>query len=210
MWIHSHSRKYIQDISVTMDMQCVHSADCCKLHVCHQDSSYQGCSAAMAKRPDVVPTPMVPWKAGKFLVWEATCVDPCPPSYRSLAVRAAGDVAARAETLKEDKYHDLQPLECFHPHGGEIGWCFWPHTLGRRVRQQTGEEKAHTYPIQRLSMGIPSSIHCQLPMSMKKWMYIKHNSSLWLSVEIEHTYYILPYYVQPFLVIGDFGCNRQY
>ena len=50
------------------------------------------------KRPDGVS--VVPWKSGKFLVWDATCVDTFAPSYRSKAVHAAGAVAARVESLK--------------------------------------------------------------------------------------------------------------
>ena len=44
---------------------------------------------------------VIPWKMGKQLVWDATCVDTYAPSYRSLAVTSAGAVAARAEVLKE-------------------------------------------------------------------------------------------------------------
>ena len=45
---------------------------------------------------------VVPWWSGKFLVWDATCANTFALSYRSLAVHAAGAVAARAESPKEE------------------------------------------------------------------------------------------------------------
>ena len=48
------------------------------------------------KRPDNVSE--ILWWSGKFLVWEATCVDTIAPYYRSQAAHEAGAVAARAES----------------------------------------------------------------------------------------------------------------
>ena len=110
------------------------------------------------KRPDGVS--LVPWKAGKFLVWDATCVDTFAPSYRSLAVHAAGEVASRSEVLKEEKYADLLHTHVFVPVAVESSGVFGPKSLsfvrelGRRLRDQSGEEKSSTYLIQRLSMAV--------------------------------------------------------
>ena len=65
------------------------------------------------KRPDGVS--LVPWRSGKFLVRDATSVDTYAPSYRNLAVQAAAAIAARAESLKEEKYADLLNAHEFVP-----------------------------------------------------------------------------------------------
>ena len=110
------------------------------------------------KRPDGVS--VVPWKSGRLLVWDATCADTFAPSYRSLAVYAAGDVAARVESLKEEKYTDLLHSYDFVPIAVETSGVFGPRTLsflkelGRRLRRQTGEKKATTYLFQRLSLAV--------------------------------------------------------
>ena len=105
------------------------------------------------KRPDGVS--MVPWRSGKFLVWDAMCVATFAPSYRSLAAQAAGAVVAKAESLK--KYSDL-----FHMHefvaitmesSGVLGLQSLASAkeLEWKLRYQTREEKAVTYLIQCLS-----------------------------------------------------------
>ena len=61
----------------------------------------QGMLRSDGKRPDGVS--VVPWRSGKCLVWDVTCVDAFAPSYRSLAVQGPGTVATRVESLKEEK-----------------------------------------------------------------------------------------------------------
>ena len=110
------------------------------------------------KRPDGVS--VVPWRSGKCLVWDVTCVDTFAPSYRSLAVQGTGTVATRAESLKEEKYFDLLHTHEFAPIAVEISGVFGPQTLafvkelGRRLGSHTGEEKASTYLIQRMSIAV--------------------------------------------------------
>ena len=52
------------------------------------------------RRPDGVS--VVPWRSRKFLVWDITSEDTYmyAPSYRNLAVQAAGAVAARTEIIE--------------------------------------------------------------------------------------------------------------
>ena len=110
------------------------------------------------KRPDGVS--VVPWRSGKLLVWDATCIDTFALSYRSLAVHSAGAVAARVESLKEEKYIDLLHSHDFAPVAVETSGVLGPRSLsfvkelGRRLRCQTGEVKSSTYLIQRLSMAV--------------------------------------------------------
>ena len=77
-----------------------------------------------------------------------------------MAVRAVGSVAAKAESLKEEKYSDLSHTHEFTPVAVESSGVFRPQSLTfmkeleRRLRYQTGEEKAGTYLIQRLSIAV--------------------------------------------------------
>ena len=118
----------------------------------------QGMLRSDGKRPDGVS--MVPWRSGKCLVWDVTCVDTFAPSYRSLAVQGPGTVAVRAESLKEEKYFDLLHTHEFAPIAVETSGVFGPRTLafvkelGRRLGSHTGEEKACTYLIQRMSIAV--------------------------------------------------------
>ena len=69
---------------------------------------------------------MVPWRSRKFLVWDATCIDTFAPSYRSLAVQAAGAVAEKVESLKEEKYSDLSQTSMWIcPNCYGVFWCLW-------------------------------------------------------------------------------------
>ena len=110
-----------------------------------------GVHCSDGKRPDGIS--MVPWRCGKFMVWDTMCIETFAPSYWRLAVQAAGSFAAKAESLKEEKYSDL-----FHTHefaliAVESSGVLGPQSLtfvkeiGRRLRYQTGEEKAGTYLI---------------------------------------------------------------
>ena len=82
------------------------------------------------------------------------------PSYRSLAVQAAGAVVAKAKSLNEVKYLDLSHTHEFAPIAMESSGVFGPQSLtflkelGRKLRYQTGEEKAATYLIQCLPMTV--------------------------------------------------------
>ena len=106
------------------------------------------------KQPDYASE--IPWWSGKLVVWEATCVDTITPSYRSQATHEAGTVAARAESLKGEKYSEpLQTHELSHSiwHGsfsvyGQRSLLFVKE-LVRRLRHQVREVKAVAYLIQQ-------------------------------------------------------------
>ena len=55
-------------------------------------------------RSDADGATLVPWKCGKLLVWDATCVDTYAPPYSRVASQEAGAVADQAEKRKSDKY----------------------------------------------------------------------------------------------------------
>ena len=117
-----------------------------------------GLSRVDGKRPDGVT--IMPWSAGKPMVWDATCSDTFATSYRAVASQAAGGVAANAEVRKELKYANLSHSHCFMPLSVESTGVFGPRTfsfvkdLGRRMTRQSGNVNATSYLKQRLSMAI--------------------------------------------------------
>ena len=50
---------------------------------------------------------MIPWSEGRFLVWDATCVDTFCESPRQRAAQEEGGTAAHAEKEKARKYVHL-------------------------------------------------------------------------------------------------------
>ena len=89
---------------------------------------------------------ILPWKSGKMLVWDATCLDTYAPLHVFAATREAGAMAAQAEHLKSVKYAALKASHHFVPFvvetSGVLGQAalslVWD--LGQRLRQSTGEE----------------------------------------------------------------------
>ena len=101
-------------------------------------------------------------------MWDATPADTFIPLYRRLAVHVAGVVAARAESLKEEKYIDLL---CSHGFGSvavETSGVFVPQTLsfvkelGKWLEYQTGDRKSTKYLIQFLSIAASTAGQCHL------------------------------------------------
>ena len=96
-----------------------------------------GLSRSDGKRPDGMT--LVPWGAGRPLVWDATCPDTYATSYRGRATREAGCVAAHAEEMKCGKYAHLAPNYLFQPISIELSGAVGPstsrflHTLGKHV-----------------------------------------------------------------------------
>ena len=64
------------------------------------------------KRPDWM---TLVWKSGYPLALDATCPDTFATSNRGRATAKAGDVAARAEDWKLEKYRNLAPHHIFQP-----------------------------------------------------------------------------------------------
>ena len=81
------------------------------------------------------------------MVWDVTVPDTLAPSYRPIAVTKTGGVAARAESQKEIKYHQLALSYLFSPIAieslGAVGPKSWTFLvdLGRRIKMYSGENK---------------------------------------------------------------------
>ena len=117
-----------------------------------------GLYRADGKRPDGVT--LIPWSDGKFLVWDATCVDTFCDSHISTSAREAGGAAALAERDKSRKYSHLDRSYLFQPIAVETCGSMGPDSLcflrdlGRRLKSSTGEPQSFTYMLQRLSVAI--------------------------------------------------------
>ena len=93
-------------------------------------------------------------------MWDATCPDTLAPSYSSHATLAAGEVAALAEERKVAKYNGLPVTHSFTPVAIETLGAIGPKSLvflkelGWRARRQSGEERAASFLLQRLSVAV--------------------------------------------------------
>ena len=109
-----------------------------------------------AKRPDGMT--LIPWEGGKALLWDFTCSDTLAPSNRSLAARGPANVANAAEDLKRRKYASLTTMYHFSPVCIEsLGtWGEAARALicqiGACVRESTGDPRATSFLIQKLSL----------------------------------------------------------
>ena len=110
------------------------------------------------KRPDGMS--LFPWKMGRPLVWDATCVDTLAPSHLPSSACCAGAAAAAAENLKRRKYSTLTGNYMFEPFGVEtLGpWGPCAHNLfkdlSKRLVDTSRDPKAGFYLGQRISIAI--------------------------------------------------------
>ena len=117
-----------------------------------------GLYRADGKRPDGAS--VVPWKRGRILVWDATCVDTLAPSYRSLAASGSGAVADDAEHRKKARYAHLEATHLFTPVAIETLGAFGQEArsflreLAHRMSLSTGEPQSHQFLIQRVAVAV--------------------------------------------------------
>ena len=110
------------------------------------------------KRPDGVT--LVPWQAGRLLVWDVTCPDTFASSYRTQATQEAGKVAENAEDRKAEKYRGLPASHSFTPIAIETMGAIGPRSmaflkdLGRRIAMESGEPRSKDFLLQRLSVAV--------------------------------------------------------
>ena len=103
---------------------------------------------------------MVPWSNGRFLVWDATCVDTFCDSHRRASAKEVGGAAAHAETEKAKKYAHLDQTYQFQPIAvenccvvGPDSMCFLCD-LSRRLKSATGKPNVFTYLLQWITVAI--------------------------------------------------------
>jgi hypothetical protein len=129
----------------------------------HSTKEPAGLTRADGKRPDGIT--LIPWKAGKCLVWDATVADTLAPSHLpTTSLRAAG-AADIAVVRKEAKYAELARSFLFVPVAcetlGPINHTSlsFLHDLGRRISVVTGDPRESSFLLQRLSVAIQRFNH---------------------------------------------------
>ena len=124
--------------------------------LCHLEPS--GLFRSDGKRLDGAS--IVPSKGGRFLIWDATCLDTLAPSHLRLAVREAGAVAYDAELRKTQKYSNLTSSHYFVPLAVESLGVFGKEArsflkeLGQRVKMSSGDPMAQQHLVQRISVAV--------------------------------------------------------
>ena len=97
---------------------------------------------------------VVPWRCGKILVWDATCVDTLAPSHQALAAREPRAGAVDGECKEHSKHTHLESTHHFVPVAVETFGALGPEAssllkeIARRISLARGEEKAHEFLLQ--------------------------------------------------------------
>ncbi|XP_072937198.1 uncharacterized protein [Epargyreus clarus] len=110
------------------------------------------------KRPDGLT--LVPWKQGRSLVWDATCVDTMAPSHIQATSMRAGAAAESAEAVKRRKYANISQSYMFVPFAVETMGPWGPEAkhfykeLSSRLIEASGDPRAGAYLGQQISLSI--------------------------------------------------------
>ena len=110
------------------------------------------------KRPDGMT--LVPWKMGRPLVWDATCVDTLAPSHLPRTSSEVGAAAVSAESHKRRKYAGLSNAYVFEPFAVETLGPWGPgahrlyRELAKRLTECSGDQRAGVFLGQRISLAI--------------------------------------------------------
>lgn len=103
---------------------------------------------------------LIPWRMGRPLVWDATCVDTLAPSHLPATQKVAGAAAELAEGLKRRKYSNLSSCYMFVPFGVETLGPWGPSAkllfkdVSKRLVDATCDQNAGIYFAQRISIAI--------------------------------------------------------
>ena len=118
----------------------------------------QGLFRSDRKRPDGLT--LVPWSHGRALAWDFTCVHRLASSYTQLAGKEGPTVADAAETRKRSKYESISESHIFQPVAietlGGLGTdtLRFVTSLGKRITQATGDDRATLFLRQRLGIAV--------------------------------------------------------
>lgn len=117
-----------------------------------------GLSRSDGKRPDGLT--LVPWKNGKCLVWDATCVSTVAACHLSRSIHSSAAAAEDAACRKRQKYAALEAQYLFVPIAVETlgAWGTEARVLirqiGQRITEKCGDPRASCFLEQRLAIAI--------------------------------------------------------
>ena len=117
-----------------------------------------GLSRLDGKWPDGLT--LIPWHAGKPLVWDVTVVSTLAQSYVNRAATGVGAVVDMAAKRKREKYDNLSSNHIFQPIAMENLGAFssssleFLRELGHRLGSLSGEEREACFFFQRPSVAI--------------------------------------------------------
>ena len=110
------------------------------------------------RRPDGLT--VFPFREGKCLTWDATCVDTFADSVLVQSALEPGAAARQAEERKRQRYREISRRYIFVPVAIETSGVYGPaaaafiQDLGRRISARTGERRETAWLRQRLSIAI--------------------------------------------------------
>ena len=110
------------------------------------------------RRPDGIT--IFPYRQGRSLCWDATCVDTFSRSALVESAIEPGRAAAAAEVRKRQRYEDLTNRHLFEPLAVETSGVVGPSStrflneLGSKIRSVTGERRETEWLYQRVSVAI--------------------------------------------------------
>ncbi|CAH2267888.1 jg21941 [Pararge aegeria aegeria] len=117
-----------------------------------------GLARSDGKRPDGMT--LIPWRLGRSLLWDATCVDTLAASHIQATSSMVGAAATDVEQAKRRKNENLDISFIFVPFGEETLGPWGPEAralfkeLSKRVIESSSDPRAGTYLGQRISLAI--------------------------------------------------------
>lgn len=117
-----------------------------------------GLSRSDGKRPDGLT--LIPWRKGRCLIWDATCVSTFAACHLSATQQCAGGGAEMAARVKHSKYACLESAYDFVPFAVETAgpWGSEAKTLvqelGRRLRGKGRDPRSGWFIVQQVSLAI--------------------------------------------------------
>jgi hypothetical protein len=103
---------------------------------------------------------LFPFRNGKSVVWDFTCVDTYASSNLLNSATEAGSAATHAEERKRAKYADISIKHIFEPVAVETTGVYGESSrefireLGRRMTEATDDCREHTWLRQRIGIAV--------------------------------------------------------
>ena len=103
---------------------------------------------------------LFPYKEGKSLVWDFTCIDTLASSYIKETSNRPGAAAEKAEKLKLSKYEEISKDYLMVPIAVETFGAWGPEgvhlikSIGQKIQNLTGEKRSTFFLFQSISMAV--------------------------------------------------------